>query len=173
MWPKKECDFFFPVQEAAKCIWFIYLKKFGYAFVDNTGNTNPPTPSTPLAHNRKRPRCNDDGDDPLPNTPKRLRPSADDDGMKAAALFDNFPPDDGLLDCSLDITVRDEGDDDVVKGNGVVKEGKRLLGNELFLSNRTARRSAVKNISIQYTIGVLYLALQYTNQRVLLPDFTR
>lgn len=163
-----------------KCIWFIYLKKFGYAFVDNPGSetttSDPPTPSTPLARNLKRPRCSDDddnaddGDDPLPNPPKRLRKSVDDE---AAAVFDCFPTDSGLFDCRQD----SEGENDV-EGNDDVEESgdvkvEKLSGNQLFLSNRSRRQSKIKTFPIRYTIGMLYLALRYTNQQVLLPDLMR
>ena len=47
------------------------------------------------------------------------------------------------------------------------KSQERLMGNALYMAERVKRRSRVQYFSIQYTIGLLYLGLLYTHQKVL------
>lgn len=156
-----------------KCLWFIYLKKFGYAFVDDPATgSNSPAPVTPLPRNRKRVRHSGD-DDSLPTTkrPRASVKSCSDKGEEAAVgavVFDKFPADNlFFFECSQDSIV--EGSE----VGGLSNDGKKLSGYELFLLNRTRRQSNVRSFSVRYTIGLLYLGLQYTHQKILLPDLTR
>lgn len=150
-----------------KYIWFLYLKECGYAFVDDVGSktaapTDPPAPVTPLS--RKRPRHSDDN--PLPFTKKsRIAGSSDSpcsNEEDTAAVFDNFPEDDALFECSQS---SNDGYTSV--------DPLKLSGNDLFLSCRARRQNRVRNFSVQFTIGLLYLGLQYTHQKILLSDLKR
>lgn len=158
-----------------KYIWFLYLKQCGYAFVDDPDNgtaapMDSPAPVTPLPRPRKRPRHG--GDDPLPNPkrPKVTEPgtiSCSSEVERGAAAFDEFPGDDGLFECSQDSNECTKGDP--LKASA----GKRMTGNERYLFCRGRRQSTVRNFSVQYTIAMLYLGLQYTEQKILLSDLKR
>lgn len=139
-----------------KYIWFLYLKECGYAFVDDPSSRTP-APVTPLS--KKRPR--EANDDPLPSPKKpRIAGSSDapcSDGEDTT--FDTFPEDDVLFECSQSSTAP--------------MDPRKLSGNDLFMSYRAKRQSKIRNFSVTFTIGLLYLALQYTHQKIMLSDLKR
>lgn len=156
------------LQEAVKCLWFIYLKKFGYGFLDDLGSAAAASPVTPMPQNRKRSRHSGD-DDPLPTTPKRPRSSATDNGEASVdVVFDEFPVDSALFECSQGST-RVEGGD-AGQSNATTAD---VSGNEAFLLNRAKKMNNVRSFSVRHTVGLVYLGLRYTHQKILLPDFTR
>lgn len=48
-----------------------------------------------------------------------------------------------------------------------------VSGNDLYMLRRAKRRQKVKYFSLKYTIGLLYLGLLYTHQRILPADLMR
>ncbi len=173
-----------------KYLWFLYLKRFGYAFVDDADDVTP-APSSPLvtvqspagpSRPQKRTRS---GEDPLP-TPKRpkvgesrLKGSASGKGNvcigtkgKSAAVFDNFPEDNSLFTSSQDSCV-EPVEEDLIQGETTPKTKERLSGNDLYLARRAKRRQNVGFFSVKYTIGLLYLGLLYTHQKVLPSEMMR
>lgn len=214
------------IQEAVKYIWFLYLKKFGYAFLDNHGAADTPTfhpvtptrvkatpshpataslmatpshsatptnlmsPMTGSCRPQKRNRTECDGNVPTPKRSKttkslkRVLPSSS--KGKSTASFDEFPSDSVLFDCSRD-NLPEESDEedesplppDVPEGQdppspaGVGGEGSIVSGNELYMLRRAKRRQKVKYFTVKFTIGLLYLGLLYTHQKILPSDLMR
>ena len=147
---------------------------------------SPAGPSQP--HKRTR-----TSEDPLP-TPKRPKVTAGSPSLKRltpgkgkfasgtqgkgklAAQFDDFPEDSCLFKDSQDSIV--EPDEDSMEAEmseepSTPKTDERLSGNDLYLARRAKKRHNIQYFSIKYTIGLLYLGLLYTNQKVLPSDLNR
>ena len=101
----------------------------------------------------------------------------------AAAEFDEYPEDSFLFKSSQNSLVEEEGLM-VEEGEQLTKEKrggkwctdkdeKRLSGNELYLLRRRSKLQTVQYFSVRYTVGLVYLALLFTCQRILLCDFSR
>lgn len=157
-----------------------------------------PAPSSPLVTaqspaagpssrpSKKRARTNES---PLP-TPKRRKVdkrrkrsgkgkfSSGTKG-KLPASFDNFPEDSCLFRDSQDSFVEHDEEESIkVKvepssPSSTPKTEERLVGNDLYLARRAKKKMSITYFTIQYTIGTLYLALLYTNQKILPSDFNR
>lgn len=128
-----------------------------------------PAPVTPLS--RKRPRHSDEDPLPIPKRPRvteasKISCSSEDE--EAAAAFDEFPEDNALFECSQDSSDVETSGVDLMKA-----QEPELSGNDLFLLYRARRQNRVRNFSVHFTIGVLYLGLQYTHQKILLSDLKR
>ena len=56
----------------------------------------------------------------------------------------------------------------------VAKGRMPVVGNDLYLLRRTERKQHKTDFfSMRFTVGLLYLGLLYSRQKVLLPDLTR
>ena len=198
-----------------KYIWFLYLKTFGYAFLDSPEITptssmttplhppatpapsNPTTPScststaTPSC-SRKRKMADCNGDAPAPKRSK-LSLNRKHKSSKLPATNDQLPSDSFLFDETQNsfTELREEGggtnshdvSPDVVEEGGKdlpslpVAAGAAgaagLSGNELYMFWRKRKWSRVRFFTVKFTIGLLYLGLMYTHQRILPSDLMR
>lgn len=181
-----------------KYIWFLYLKKFGYAFLDEADATATPTGLTGecsirAPKSKKRTRFDLDNEVPTPKRPrvaKSLRKkvlSSETSKGKSTSVFDEFPEDSILFDCSQDSILEgamqeDEElspcpDDNRVGATDSPTPGgvgeKITSGNDLYLLQRAKRQLKVQYFSVKFTIGLLYLGLLYTHQKILPSDLVR
>jgi hypothetical protein len=145
----------------------------------NSSSTYPTSALTPLLVPGKRKRPCGDGD-PLPTTPNRKRPrfniepqDNEREEEEEVAMFDEFPSDSALFENSIVEEGNGEGVRSGVDPSSATGKGKTLSGNNLLLFNRTRHKCKVKTFNVRNTIGMLYLALQYTHQKILLSDLNR
>jgi len=188
------------LQEAVQCLSLIYLKHFGYAFQGKSSQADPAhsvlaTPSSfPTGSPPRGGRCGSPLD-PV-RSRKRRRPrkrlreedqeSASSPGAKRArcsphaeTVADSGNP----LDLSLpsDSILFQSSQEDARDGKTIGEETKGLDSesgvhgdpDKLHSHYGKTRRGRVHYLSIRLTIGLVYLGLLFSEQKVLLAEFAR
>ena len=176
-----------------KCIWFIYLKKHKYAFQDDqqdvaatptssyaTPTTSSLAPSSLASH--ATPKCSTNQSSlslkkksNAPSAKKWRKTStieiAEDPLGEESVMFDKFPEDENLFDNSLDCSLGDSANGD---GGDEGNKAQGVTGNDLYvLLRKTKKIRTVQYFSIRYTIGMVYLGLLFSNQKVLTSELSR
>ena len=133
-----------------KLIWFQYLKHYGYAFTDKDKLKETTTPASDSKATGSRKRKSKSRKTVVQKKAK----------IKNGGSFDAFPDDEHLFSSDSDQS------DQLALG---------LSGEDLWSHNARKKRNTKnpEQFTIKFTVGVLYLALLYTQQSILPVDMAR
>ena len=147
------------LQEAVKLIWFLYLKHYGYAFNEDRADNNGGEKEACTPSCSRGGDCDPDSGVHAPRTKRaKVGPNP----------FDVFPEDAHLF-C-------DDSDSDSDKDDSKLSGAALQSGRELYMERRSkgmCRKPTPVYFTLKHTIGLCYLALLYTEQNVMLSDFSR